>query len=116
MLTPLADKYTQISRILCPIVQTIRFIDKNAQHPRHGPYFSRAFGGAQRLQQDILFDFFRNAFDGSGADNFFDAGASVCVPVSLCLCELLADGTLCQCLLVAHTVAHSPLTPCRLVH
>eukprot|EP00048_Salpingoeca_helianthica_P016548 m.232915 g.232915 ORF g.232915 m.232915 type:complete len:585 (+) comp18912_c0_seq1:490-2244(+) len=71
------DKYTQISRILCPIVQTVRFIDTNARHVRHGPYFTKAFGGAQRLQLDILFDFFRNAFDGSGADNFFDAGSCI---------------------------------------
>lgn len=71
------DKYTQISRILCPIVQTIAYIEKNARHARHGPYFASAFGGAAKLQKDILFDFFRNAFDGSGADNFFDAGSCI---------------------------------------
>lgn len=34
------------------------------------------FGGLDKLRKDILFDFFRNAFDGSGADNFYDAGES----------------------------------------
>lgn len=32
------------------------------------------YGGLETLKKDILFDFFRSAFDGSGADNFFDAG------------------------------------------
>lgn len=32
------------------------------------------YGGLEKLKKDILFDFFRSAFDGSGADNFFDAG------------------------------------------
>lgn len=32
------------------------------------------YGGLEKLRKDILFDFFRSAFDGSGADNFFDAG------------------------------------------
>lgn len=35
------------------------------------------YGGLEKLRKDILFDFFRSAFDGSGADNFFDAGRCV---------------------------------------
>ena len=34
-------------------------------------------GGVEELQKDILRDFFRHAFDGSGADNFFDAGSCI---------------------------------------
>ena len=37
-------------------------------------YIDTTFGGAERVTRDILYDFFRSAFDGSGADNFFDAG------------------------------------------
>lgn len=29
------------------------------------------------LYKEILGDFFRHAFDGSGADNFFDAGSCI---------------------------------------
>lgn len=35
------------------------------------------FGGVAALRVAILADFFRCAFDGSGADNFFDAGSCI---------------------------------------
>jgi hypothetical protein len=35
------------------------------------------FGGVKKLRQDILYDFFRSAFDGSGANNFYDAGSCI---------------------------------------
>ena len=69
-----ADKYTQISRILSPIVLTIKQIDKLMENRTTLAYIETAFGGSDKLKKDILFDFFRSAFDGSGADNFFDAG------------------------------------------
>ena len=69
-----ADKYTQVSRILSPIVQTIRHIDKMTTNAKMSEYLASTFGGPEKLKKDILFDFFRYAFDGSGADNFFDAG------------------------------------------
>ena len=33
--------------------------------------------GLLRCRRAILVDFFRHAFDGSGADNFFDAGSCI---------------------------------------
>merc|ERR1712159_669301 len=39
--------------------------------------FVESFGGVHSLQKEILSDFFRHAFDGSGADNFFDAGSRI---------------------------------------
>ena len=131
------DKYTQVSRILNPIVLTIKAIprlcekkdikvrDKERQthgeggrHERdsaeaapvelkslHPPapillallisrllvnvcvcvcarvsvqfYIDTVFGGAEALKMLILTDFFRHAFDGSGAENFFDAGSCI---------------------------------------
>ena len=35
------------------------------------------WGGVTQLRTAILQDFFRFAFDGSGADNFFDAGSCI---------------------------------------
>lgn len=37
----------------------------------------KSFGGALPLKKRILADFFRHGFDGSGADNFFDAGSCI---------------------------------------
>ena len=40
-------------------------------------FVNKSFGGLEKLKVDILYDFFRSAFDGSGADNFYDAGSCV---------------------------------------
>ncbi len=40
-------------------------------------YIQEVFGGGDKLEKDILIDFFRSAFDGSGADNFYDAVWSI---------------------------------------
>lgn len=40
-------------------------------------YIDHAFGGPEKLRKTILVDFFRHGFDGSGADNFFDAGSCI---------------------------------------
>ncbi|KAF2074825.1 hypothetical protein CYY_003889 [Polysphondylium violaceum] len=70
------DKYTQISRILNPIVIVIEFIPK-IKDPNILTYIQNAFGGRENLIKLILSDFFKHAFDGSGADNFFDAGSCI---------------------------------------
>ena len=36
-----------------------------------------AYGGVAACRHDILLDFFRHGFDGSGADNGFDAGSCI---------------------------------------
>ena len=36
-----------------------------------------AFGSVDACKKLILGDFFRHAFDGSGADNFYDAGSCI---------------------------------------
>ena len=50
----LADKYTQVARILSPIVQTVRYIDHLDRSPRLLNYVNTAFGGPERLTRDIL--------------------------------------------------------------
>ena len=36
-----------------------------------------AYGGIEKAKKDILHDFFRFAFDGSGGFNDFDAGSCI---------------------------------------
>ncbi|KAK1934209.1 UPF0652 protein [Phytophthora citrophthora] len=71
------DKYTQISRILSPIANTVHDIPALAVQANTRAYIEESFGGAEALQKRILCDFFKHGFDGSGADNFFDAGSCI---------------------------------------
>lgn len=67
------DKYTQVASILNPIVLVLRQISELVKSPPVEKYVDEQFGGVAKLRKDILIDFFRSAFDGSGADNFYDA-------------------------------------------
>ncbi|KAJ7228222.1 hypothetical protein GGX14DRAFT_611770 [Mycena pura] len=71
------DKYTQIYRILLPICNALGQIDGLAAKPAIRSYIDDEFGGPDNLRREILADFFRHGFDGSGADNFFDAGSCI---------------------------------------
>lgn len=71
------DKYTQISRILNPILIAISQIDEIAKDRAILSYINGRFGGIENAKKLILSDFFRHGFDGSGADNFFDAGSCI---------------------------------------
>lgn len=55
-------------RILAPIVQCLEQAER-IYHEDDGVrnLIKRSFGGLEKLKKDILHDFFRNAFDGSGA-------------------------------------------------
>lgn len=72
------DKYNQVPRILNPIILTLKQIDETlCQDANLKLYIDEAFGGPARLKKDILCDFFTLGFDGSGADNFFEAGSCI---------------------------------------
>ncbi|RLN95167.1 hypothetical protein BBJ28_00014794 [Nothophytophthora sp. Chile5] len=72
------DKYTQVGHILRPIVKAIDSLEAlSASSKALQGYLDSTFGGAKKLQRVILADFFREAFDGSGADNFFEAGSCI---------------------------------------
>jgi len=71
------DKYTQVSSILNPIIIVLRNIPGLLKDEVVAEYIETTFGGAETLIKDILLDFFRSAFDGSGADNFYDAGSCI---------------------------------------
>lgn len=61
------DKYTQVPRILAPIVQTIERLHQiEAENDPALSKFVEHFGGLETLCKTILADFFKHAFDGSG--------------------------------------------------
>ncbi|CAG9466202.1 unnamed protein product [Pedinophyceae sp. YPF-701] len=72
------DKYTQVPRILNPVTQVLEEVPRLcANDPHVARYVSETFGSPEGARVAILQDFFRHAFDGSGADNFFDAGSCI---------------------------------------
>lgn len=71
------DKYHQVSRILLPIVICIRRLDEVYAQESAAVFIDHAFGGREQCKRAILGDFFRHAFDGSGSDNFFEAGSCI---------------------------------------
>lgn len=63
------DKYRQIPGIINPILTTVEQIPniyKNNEGIRN--YINSNFGDPEKLKNDILRDFFRHAFDGSGSN------------------------------------------------
>ncbi|CAJ0764434.1 19948_t:CDS:2, partial [Entrophospora sp. SA101] len=75
----LGDKnYNQISRILTPILICLDSISTLVQkNTGIRAYIQNSFSDVENCKKTILADFFRYAFDGSGADNFFDAGSCI---------------------------------------
>jgi len=71
------DKYTQIPRILNPVMIALRRVKDLMANEELKEYIEDRFGSLERCRKDILCDFFKYAFDGSGADNFFDAGSCI---------------------------------------
>ncbi|KAI8065673.1 hypothetical protein BC940DRAFT_326861 [Gongronella butleri] len=71
------DKYNQVARILNPICITLDQLDQLAANDGLKAYIDRRFQGIDQCRKTILADFFRGAFDGSGADNFYDAGSCI---------------------------------------
>ncbi|KNC86439.1 hypothetical protein SARC_01395 [Sphaeroforma arctica JP610] len=71
------DKYTQVARILNPIVICLRKLDSLENDPGLAEYIKTTFTSVDNCKRVILNDFFKFAFDGSGADNFFDAGSCI---------------------------------------
>ena len=69
------DKYSQVYRILLPICNTLAQIPQLVKNPALRSYIDDEWGSAEGLSREILADFFRHGFDGSGAGNYFDAGA-----------------------------------------
>ena len=71
-------KYNAVPALLNPVVLTVEALPRLAGADKEfAGYVERAFGSVDGGAQAVLQDFFRHGFDGSGADNFFDAGSCV---------------------------------------
>lgn len=62
------DKYTQVPRILQPIVQVLEEVDRMARDPDLAAYFEHQWASPADLKMEILADFFKHGFDGDGDD------------------------------------------------
>src|SRR5258708_20262876 len=71
------DKYLQIYHILLPICNTLSQLLVWYKSPTLRAYIDAECGSLDALYLEILGDFFQHAFDGSGADNFYDAGSYI---------------------------------------
>ena len=71
------DKYTQVSRILGPLINTLENLERACAENESLKRYMIAYGGIEKAKKDILHDFFRFAFDGSGGNNDFDAGSCI---------------------------------------
>ncbi|KAK7206123.1 hypothetical protein BZA70DRAFT_275735 [Myxozyma melibiosi] len=71
------DKYLQVPMILNPLERVISEIDVVTRDPFVYTWIETQFGGVDELKKTILSDFFKHAFDGSGADNFQEAGSCI---------------------------------------
>ncbi|CAM0137835.1 unnamed protein product [Umbelopsis sp. WA50703] len=71
------DKYNQVAKILNPIILTLEQLDDLCKNDGINKYIQTTFEGVDQCKKEILLNFFRGAFDGSGADNFYDAGSCI---------------------------------------
>ena len=62
------DKYTQVPRILSPIVKCIADLPLLTHDEAFHSYVSAEWGSIKALTLQILSDFFKHGFDGSGDD------------------------------------------------
>ncbi len=62
------DKYTQIPRFLSPIVSFLQGIPDLCRDERVYGYLEEHFGSQEKLKLEVLVDFYKHAFDGSGDD------------------------------------------------
>jgi hypothetical protein len=79
----------QVPRILNPVVLVLDQLPKLCRDPQVAAYVQAAFGGVEPCRKAILLDFFRHAFDGSGAGVFGSSSRGRAVGASI---ELQACG------------------------
>lgn len=71
------DKYIQVPRILIPVDKCLMMIDEMIKDQYVSEAIDSEFGSAENLKLEILTDFFRHAFNGSGGSDYFNAGSCI---------------------------------------
>lgn len=73
------DKYCQIPRILGPVAHVLRQLPREYENAPEvvKQYVDETFGSVENGQRTICVDLAKHAFDGSGADNAYDAGSCI---------------------------------------
>eukprot|EP00919_Chromeraceae_sp_WS-2016_P077992 GHVR01184486.1.p1 GENE.GHVR01184486.1~~GHVR01184486.1.p1 ORF type:complete len:389 (+),score=68.52 GHVR01184486.1:784-1950(+) len=71
------DKYTQVPRVVTPLVLVLDRLESICVSASVAHMINSDYGSVTNCRKHILTDFFRHAFDGSGADSFFDAGSCI---------------------------------------
>lgn len=100
----------QVPRILAPIVQCLEQAERIYQEDEGvRNLIKKSFGGLEKLKKDILHDFFRNAFDGSGACVFALDWIVLCC--RSCLCALSSSDAPVYQSTVTSSHTSDPTTP-----
>jgi hypothetical protein len=92
------DKYTQVAKILGPLIHVLKSLSRAVDTDQGLKRYMASYGGLEKAQKDIMHDFFKFGFDGSGGDNDFDAGSCI-------------DGRLTSAWNWCATLAHKPFYP-----
>jgi len=72
------DKYIQVPRILNPLVSSLQNLERVCENDTFVlKFIDRTYASVARCSTTILADFFKHGFDGSGADNSYDAGSCI---------------------------------------
>jgi hypothetical protein len=66
-----------VSRILGPLIRTLTNLETACTENEGLQRYINSYGGIDKAKKDILLDFFTHAFDGSGGENFFEAGSCI---------------------------------------
>jgi len=72
----------QVAKILAPVVLCLKGLDRvldedSIPNKRLPVLIHTAYGSRKQARRVILSDFFKFAFDGSGGDNYFEAGSCI---------------------------------------
>ena len=93
--------WLQVPRILNPVVLVLNALPKHCKDPKLASYVNSLFGSVEGCRKAILLDFFRHAFDGSGADNFVSTRPAV-LPCMSCTIPLCGRQRLCLRPVIQH--------------